>query len=102
MTEKVDIYAYGLVLLELITGRRARDMQYSVEHQFLLNNIHALAAIEPIHILAYNHQLLDPRLAASEPQSLPHELHVMGFAASLCLQQDPDMRPPMSEVNTLL
>ncbi|KAL9172505.1 hypothetical protein ABFS82_03G052500 [Erythranthe guttata] len=103
MTEKVDIYAYGLVLLELITGRRARDLQYCTEHQFLLDNIDALSAIEPIHILAYKHQLLDPRLASFEPQGgLPYELHAMGFAASLCLQQDPDLRPPMSKVVKML
>ncbi|KAI3465028.1 hypothetical protein Pfo_021691 [Paulownia fortunei] len=102
MTEKVDIYAYGLVLLELITGRRAHDLQYCMEHQFLVDNIHALAAIEPIHILAYKHQLLDPRLASCQPQGLPYELHAMGYAASLCLQQDPDLRPPMSKVVKML
>lgn len=102
MTEKVDIYAFGLVLLELITGQRAQDLQYCMEHQFLRDNIHALAATEPIHILAYKHQLLDPRLASCQPKGLPYELHAMGYAASLCLQQDPNMRPPMSKVKTLL
>ncbi|KAG8377699.1 hypothetical protein BUALT_Bualt08G0059900 [Buddleja alternifolia] len=102
MTDKVDIYAFGLILLELITGQRAHDLQYCIEHQFLLDNIHALAAIEPIHILAYKHQLLDPRLASFEPQGLPYELHAMGYAASLCLQQDPHLRPPMSKVVKML
>lgn len=102
VTEKVDIYAFGLVLLELITGQRAQDLQYCMEHQFLQDNIHALAATEPIHILAYKHQLLDPRLAGSQLQGLPYELHAMGYAASLCLQQDPDLRPPMSKVVKML
>ncbi|PIN05413.1 Serine/threonine protein kinase [Handroanthus impetiginosus] len=102
ITEKVDIYAFGLVLLELITGQRTRDLQYCVEQQFLLDNIHSLAAKEPIHILACKHQLLDPRLTSCQAQGLPYELHAIGFAASLCLQHDPDRRPSMSKIVKML
>ncbi|KAL2242054.1 inactive protein kinase SELMODRAFT_444075 isoform X2 [Sesamum indicum] len=102
MTEKVDIYAFGLVLLELITGPRAHDLQCCSAYQILLDHIHALAKMEPLHILAYNHQLLDPHLASNQLQVLPYELHAMGCAASLCLQQDPDLRPPMSKVVKML
>ncbi|KAL0325669.1 UNVERIFIED_CONTAM: Inactive protein kinase SELMODRAFT [Sesamum radiatum] len=102
ITEKVDIYAFGMILLELITGQRAHDLQYCMKHQFLRDDIHSLATIEPIHILVYKHQLLDPRLASIQPQGLPYELHAMGFAASLCLQPDPDLRPPMSKVVKVL
>ncbi|KAI3460270.1 hypothetical protein Pfo_016933 [Paulownia fortunei] len=102
MTEKVDIYAFGMVLLELITGQRAHHLQYCLEHQFLLDHIHALAATDPPHILANKDQLLDPRLASYQLQRLPYELHAMGCAASLCLQQDPGLRPPMSKVVKML
>ncbi|KAL0366154.1 UNVERIFIED_CONTAM: LRR receptor kinase BAK1 [Sesamum radiatum] len=102
MTEKVDTYAFGLVLLELITGQRAHDLLCCSGHQILLDHIHSLATMEPLHILAYNHQLLDPHLASNQLRVLPYELHAMGCAASLCLQQDPDLRPPMSKVVKLL
>ncbi|KAH6756540.1 hypothetical protein C2S53_002105 [Perilla frutescens var. hirtella] len=102
MTEKVDIYAFGLVLLELITGQRAHDLQYCSDNQFLLDHIRALATAETPHIFGYNHQLLDPRLVSYQLQPLPYELHAMGYAASLCLQQDPELRPPMSKVVKML
>ncbi|KAL9143720.1 hypothetical protein ABFS82_14G252700 [Erythranthe guttata] len=90
MTEKVDIYAFGLVLLELITGQRAHDLQY-MGHQFLLDQIHAFPTTRPPNILA-SYQL----------QRSPYELHSMGSVASLCLQQDPNLRPPMSKVVKML
>lgn len=99
MTEKVDVYAFGLVLLELITGQRAHDLQYCSDNQFLLDHIRALATGDTPHIFGYNNQLLDPRLVPYQLQPmLPYELQAMGYAASLCLQQDPDLRPPMSKV----
>ncbi|XP_047982964.1 inactive protein kinase SELMODRAFT_444075-like isoform X1 [Salvia hispanica] len=103
MTEKVDVYAFGLVLLELITGQRAHDLQYCSDNQFLLDHIRALATGDTPHIFGYNNQLLDPRLVPYQLQPmLPYELQAMGYAASLCLQQDPDLRPPMSKVVKML
>ncbi|XP_022894368.1 inactive protein kinase SELMODRAFT_444075-like isoform X2 [Olea europaea var. sylvestris] len=101
MTEKVDVYAFGLVLLELITGERASDLLCCIDRQLLVNNFHPSAAIEPIqpiHMLAYKHQLLDSCLASFQTQSLPYEIQAMGYAASLCLRQNPELRPPMSKV----
>ncbi|XP_022850931.1 inactive protein kinase SELMODRAFT_444075-like [Olea europaea var. sylvestris] len=105
MTEKVDVYAFGLVLLELITGERAGDLLYFIDRQLLVNNFHPSSDIEPIqpmHMLAYKHQLLDSCLASYQIQSLPHEIQAMGYAASLCLQQNPELRPPMSKVLRIL
>ncbi|KAL2459110.1 Protein kinase protein with adenine nucleotide alpha hydrolase-like domain [Forsythia ovata] len=102
MTEKVDVYAFGLVLLELITGERVSDLLYCMDRQLLANNFHPSAAIEPIHMLSYKHQLLDSCLASYQIQSLPYEIQAMGYAASLCLQQNPELRPPMSKVLRIL
>ncbi|CAI9763681.1 unnamed protein product [Fraxinus pennsylvanica] len=105
MTEKVDVYAFGVVLLELITGERAGDLLYCIDRQLFLDNFHPSSAIEPIqrmHMLSYKHQLLDSCLASYQIQSLPYEIQAMGYAASLCLQQNPELRPPMSKVLRIL
>nr|GMD99373.1 inactive protein kinase SELMODRAFT_444075-like isoform X1 [Ipomoea batatas] len=102
VTEKVDIYAFGLVLLELITGKKTSDFLYYKGQSLLLENSYPSATVEPIHILAHKHQLLDSNLASTQLHNLPRELQAMGFAASLCLQREPDLRPPMSKVLRVL
>lgn len=85
ITEKVDIYAFGLVLLELVTGRRIIDLQ-----------------LEPAEVLVNIYQLLDPSLSPCEFPKLPLEVQAMSHVAFLCLQQDPESRPPMSKVLRIL
>uniref|UniRef100_A0A5B7AFZ5 non-specific serine/threonine protein kinase n=2 Tax=Davidia involucrata TaxID=16924 RepID=A0A5B7AFZ5_DAVIN len=101
ITEKVDIYAFGLVLLELITGQKT-NLQGFKERQSLVERFYSLTALEPGNLLANKHILLDPCLASDQLHNLPHELQTMGRAASLCLQQDPESRPPMSKVLRIL
>ncbi|RVX15220.1 Inactive protein kinase [Vitis vinifera] len=98
ITQKVDVYAFGVVLLELMTGQRARDLQFYRGRHFLPEWIHPLPALQPSHILANNYQLVDPCLASDELHDFPYQLQAMGCAASLCLRQDPESRPTMSKV----
>ncbi|XP_028082719.1 inactive protein kinase SELMODRAFT_444075-like isoform X1 [Camellia sinensis] len=97
ITEKVDVYAFGLVLLELITGQKPIDLQH-----ILAENSYLLSIPEPGHRLANKYQLLDPFIASDQLHNLPQEVHAMGHAALLCLQQDPQSRPPMSKVLRIL
>ncbi|KAL8230878.1 hypothetical protein R6Q57_000656 [Mikania cordata] len=101
VTEKVDIYAFGLVLLDLITGRRTTELQCYKTQNFW-RDVYSSQETEPVHLLAYKHNLLDPRLGSYKPDNLPPELHAIGHAASLCLQKDPEFRPPMSKVLKVL
>ncbi|PQQ13565.1 inactive protein kinase isoform X1 [Prunus yedoensis var. nudiflora] len=102
ITHKVDVYAFGVVLLELMTGRRISELQYVKGHHILEEWFHPLATLEPNHIFSNSYQLLDPNLASTENLDLPHQLQTMARAASLCLHRDPESRPPMSKVLRVL
>ena len=77
------------------------ELQYINGQQFPCEWFHPLAALEPGHVIAKNYQLLDPNLAGDQSLDFPHQLDAMGRAASLCLNQDPECRPPMSKVSCL-
>ncbi|CAH9112495.1 unnamed protein product [Cuscuta europaea] len=87
--EKTDVFAYGVLLLELITGRRALD--YSQQSLVIWakpllkkNRIRELADGS----LGDNYSLL--------------QMNLMVLAASLCVQQSPIRRPNISQVLQLL
>lgn len=102
ITHKVDVYAFGVVLLELMTGHRITDLQNAIGMHFLADWFHPLATLEPNHILPNNYQLLDPSLSSDQSPEFLLQIQAMGRAASMCLRQDPDSRPQMSKVPTYL
>ncbi|XP_057974631.1 inactive protein kinase SELMODRAFT_444075-like isoform X2 [Malania oleifera] len=102
ITEKVDAYAFGVVLLELIRGRKPSDQQWYKGQHILTECFDPLGEFEANHILAEKDGFLDPCLATDQFNDLPNELRAMCRAASLCLRRDPEARPPMSKVLRIL
>lgn len=101
ITQKVDVYAFGVVLLELMTGQRMSEI-HLYEGQHFLSDLHTLAALEPSHVLQSIYRLLDPYLATEKGHEFSHQLKAMGQAAFLCLHPDPESRPAMSKVCLLI
>ncbi|KAJ4958667.1 hypothetical protein NE237_025778 [Protea cynaroides] len=89
-TLKSDVYSFGVVMLELLTGRVPYDSSKPRMEQSLvrwaspqLHNIDALA------------KMVDPGLHGLYP---PKSLSRFADVIALCVQSEPEFRPPMSEV----
>lgn len=87
--EKTDVFAFGVLLLELISGRKALD---SAQHSLLM---WARPLLEKGDVNA----LVDPMIGYCYD---PRQLEQVTEAASLCIQHSSVLRPRMSEVLTML
>ncbi|XP_050371823.1 probable receptor-like serine/threonine-protein kinase At5g57670 [Argentina anserina] len=87
--EKTDVFAFGVLLLEIVTGRKPVD---SSKKNLLLWSMPHMES-EDITKLA------DPKLEANYDAE---QLHRVVLAASYCVRQTSVWRPSMSEVLELL
>ncbi|CAL0311844.1 unnamed protein product [Lupinus luteus] len=88
--EKTDVFAFGVLLLELITGRRAVD---SDSRQSLV--VWAKPLLETNNVK----EITDPRLGEEYD---PTEMNLVMVAASMCVHHVSSMRPYMDHVVKLL
>ncbi|KAE8717975.1 putative serine/threonine-protein kinase RLCKVII [Hibiscus syriacus] len=87
LTLKSDIYSFGVVLLEIITGRKAIDNSRAGGEQNLVAWMLSFA------------QMADPLLQGQYPvRGLYQALAV----AAMCVQEQPNMRPLIADVVTAL
>ncbi|KAI3735352.1 hypothetical protein L6452_14847 [Arctium lappa] len=93
ITEKADIYSFGVVLVELVTGRKAVDLKRPKGQQCLAEWARPLLEEDLIN------ELIDPRLRIRYSKD---EVYCMMQAASLCIKRDPHLRPHMSQVLRML
>ncbi|EEF31356.1 ATP binding protein, putative [Ricinus communis] len=83
--EKTDVFAFGVFLLEIISGRKPVDGSHQSIHNWA----------KPILNQGEIEKLIDPRLGGAYDAI---QLRRLGFAASLCIRASPTWRPTMSEV----
>ncbi|CAA3022465.1 STRUBBELIG-RECEPTOR FAMILY 5 [Olea europaea subsp. europaea] len=93
-TVKSDVYSFGVVMLELLTGRLPFDSSKPRYEQYLVR--WASPQLHDIDALA---KLVDPALHGLYP---PKSLSQFADAVALCVQSEPEFRPPMSEVVQIL
>nr|XP_009398614.1 PREDICTED: protein STRUBBELIG-RECEPTOR FAMILY 5-like isoform X1 [Musa acuminata subsp. malaccensis] len=87
---KSDIYSFGVVMLELLTGRKPFDSSNPRIEQSLVR--WAAPQLHDIDALA---QMVDPALRGLYP---PKSLSRFADVIALCIQSEPEFRPAMSEV----
>ncbi|KAK9056326.1 hypothetical protein SSX86_027416 [Deinandra increscens subsp. villosa] len=89
-TYQSDVYSFGVIMLELFTGRKAFDSSRPRGEQFLVR-----WAISQLHDIEALSGMVDPSLrAACSSKSLSRFADII----SLCVQAEPEFRPPMSEI----
>lgn len=122
VNDKIDVYAFGVVLLELLSGRKPISPDYPKGQESLVMWVcfcspmlwHLLAYLFPNHMYCENYnrntllqatpilnsgkvlQLLDPSLGENYDHG---EMEKMVLAATLCIKRAPRARPQMSLVS---
>ncbi|XP_047947748.1 receptor like protein kinase S.2 [Salvia hispanica] len=93
-TAKADVFSFGIVVLELVSGRRAVDLTYPDDHIILLDWIRRLSDEEKLV------QAGDSRL--SDRSSKLSEMELLLRLGLMCTLHDPQSRPSMKWVVEVL
>ncbi|KAL3737437.1 hypothetical protein ACJRO7_026236 [Eucalyptus globulus] len=92
LTEKADVFAFGVVALEVVSGRSNSDPRLEEEKIYLLEwawNLHETNRVV---------ELADSRLSEFNEEEAKRIVEI----ALLCTQTSPALRPPMSRVVAML
>ncbi|PKA47617.1 Receptor-like serine/threonine-protein kinase NCRK [Apostasia shenzhenica] len=91
---KSDVFSFGVVILELITGRKPIHKSATADESLVL---WAMPCLRDSKLVVT--ELPDPLLKGNFPEE---DMQIMAHLARECLQWDPDSRPTMSEIVQIL
>lgn len=92
LTEKADVFAYGVVAMEIIAGRPNFDESLEDDKKYLLGWAWRL------HERSQTLEMLDPKLARFDEEEVVRVINII----LLCTVGLPEQRPPMSKVVSML
>uniref|UniRef100_A0A0E0LS87 Serine-threonine/tyrosine-protein kinase catalytic domain-containing protein n=1 Tax=Oryza punctata TaxID=4537 RepID=A0A0E0LS87_ORYPU len=92
LTEKADVFAYGVVAMEIIAGRPNFDESLEDDKKYLLGWAWRL------HETRQTLEMLDPKLAEFDEEEVVRVINII----LLCTVGLPEQRPPMSKVVSML
>lgn len=94
---KIDVYSYGIVLLELVSGRRSVDQsQTDLEFTYLPSIAFKKVAEDRAK------DIIDPFLQDKLDHHHSHQAELMIRIALWCIQERPSIRPTMGNVVQML
>ncbi|KAK1318750.1 Cysteine-rich receptor-like protein kinase 42 [Acorus calamus] len=94
LTEKADIYSFGMLVMEVMTGQKNNNPAFSTEE------CQSLMTVVWQHYMSNNLiEMLDPCIRDQCPEE--QALHVFQVGL-LCMQASPGLRPPMWKVVEML
>ncbi|KAI4388926.1 hypothetical protein MLD38_001214 [Melastoma candidum] len=99
VSDKTDVYAFGVVLLELITGREPIESRRPPGEENLVIWAKTLLGKG---LSGAAEELLDPHIGPSASPRTSVRLSRMIHAAGACLSSEESRRPSMSEVLSIL
>ncbi|XP_022977885.1 protein STRUBBELIG-RECEPTOR FAMILY 3-like isoform X1 [Cucurbita maxima] len=89
-TYQSDVFSFGVVMLELLTGRKSCDRTLPRGEQYLVR-----WAIPRLHDIDALSRMVDPSLKGTYPiKSLSRFADII----SSCVMREPEFRPPISEI----
>lgn len=93
LTEKADVFSYGVLVIELISGHKNSTFNLNAEAQNLLEWAWKLYKKNK------SLEIMDPKLASS---AIADQVIMCINIGLLCVQGDPQLRPKMSRVVLML